>query len=77
MILDPEFWGPEGRGCSDCNEGTPEEGFNWGKLCFGCIADWFPERSARWVSDWLRRQGLWFDRLQVRRTTGKQLTLWG
>jgi len=74
--LDAEFWGPVGRGCSHCNEGTPEEAFNWGKLCFHCIAGWFPGRSARWVSDWLIRQRRWFDR-QVRRTPVKQLTLWG
>lgn len=74
--LDPELC-PKGHGCFHCHEGSPEEGFNWGKLCFGCIAAWFPGWPGLWVRDWLARQRLWFDRLQERSTpAGRQLTLW-
>lgn len=72
----PEFFGPIGKGCFHCYDGEPEEAFDWGLLCLGCVAGWFPEVPEAWIQGWLHRQRDVFEALQVKRPqVGTQLSI--
>ena len=54
---DPEFWGPQGRGCAHCHEHPAAVfGLPFGDLCFECLAAWFPGWDGERVIQWLGRQ---------------------